>query len=91
MGSSILSGDFVISNGKKQKLQSQNKKSYKVEYVRNAPLSIRLAVLSIDNFRCVFCGRSPATDVGVRLHIDHIIPFANGGKSLLEILQNSLF
>jgi len=58
-----------------------------VEKSRTVPLSLRMKVLSRDNFRCVFCGRSPATDIGTKLHIDHIVPFANGGGNTLENLQ----
>jgi len=54
---------------------------------RDIPLKIRLQVLSRDKFRCIFCGRSPATDVNVILHIDHITPFSKGGKSVLDNLQ----
>ncbi len=57
------------------------------EDTRTISLKLRLDVLKRDNFRCVFCGRSPATDAGVILHIDHIIPFAKGGKTILENLQ----
>ena len=66
-------------------------KEYNTEYRRGnnrtIPLGIRLKVLDRDNFRCVFCGKSPATDLGTRLHIDHIVPFSKGGKSILENLQ----
>lgn len=42
------------------------------------PPRLRFQVLKRDNFRCKFCGRGE-TD-GVKLHIDHIIPVANGGS-----------
>jgi hypothetical protein len=58
-----------------------------VEKSRTVPLNLRIKVLSRDNFRCVFCGKSPATDIGTKLHIDHIVPFANDGKNTLENLQ----
>jgi len=48
---------------------------------------LRLKVLNRDNFKCVFCGKSPATDFGTKLHIDHIIPFSKGGTSTLDNLQ----
>jgi len=60
---------------------------YKKEDTRSIPVSIRLKVMERDNFHCVLCGRSPATDVGVKLHLDHIIPFSKGGKSTEENLQ----
>ncbi|MBI4039509.1 HNH endonuclease [Candidatus Daviesbacteria bacterium] len=58
-----------------------------VEKTRTVPLSVRIKVLSRDNFRCVFCGKSPATDIGTRLHIDHVIPFSKGGTNVAENLQ----
>lgn len=83
MGDALLADDFV--------LPFQNKKESKIEYkkenFRNISLSLRLHVLNRDNFRCVFCGKSPVTDIGTKLHIDHIEPFSNGGKSVLENLQ----
>ncbi len=63
----------------------------KIENVRTISLSLRLKVLNRDSFRCVFCGKSPATDLGTKLHIDHIIPFSKGGKSGVENLQTLCF
>lgn len=54
---------------------------------RSMPLNIRVKVLNRDNFRCIFCGKSPATDVGVKLHVDHIVPFSRGGTNSLDNLQ----
>ncbi|OGL29634.1 hypothetical protein A3E76_06285 [Candidatus Saccharibacteria bacterium RIFCSPHIGHO2_12_FULL_44_22] len=54
---------------------------------RTIPLSLRVKVLSRDKFRCVFCGKSPAIDVGTILHIDHIKPFSKGGENTLDNLQ----
>ena len=47
--------------------------------------SLRYDVLKRDHFRCVLCGRS-AND-GVRLHVDHILPVAKGGKTVLWNLR----
>ena len=41
--------------------------------------SLRYDILSRDNFTCVLCGASARQ--GVRLHVDHIVPIAKGGKS----------
>lgn len=54
---------------------------------RNACLGLRYKVLSRDKFKCVCCGASPATDPTCKLHIDHIIPFSKGGKTVLVNLQ----
>jgi 5-methylcytosine-specific restriction endonuclease McrA len=40
-----------------------------------------------DRFRCLACGRSPATHLNVELHADHILAVANDGKTTLENLQ----
>ena len=86
-GNDILTDDFVLSDREEQKTQHENKVEYKKENSRNVSLSLRLEVLSRDKFRCVFCGKSPSIDIGTELHIDHIVPFASGGKSSLENLQ----
>ncbi len=48
---------------------------------------LRFQVFKRDNFRCVACGRSPATHFGVELHADHILSVANDGKTVLTNLQ----
>ena len=54
---------------------------------RDVPDRLRISVLKRDNFKRVFCGRSPALESGVILHIDHIIPFSKGGETIKENLQ----
>ena len=66
---------------------SRNRKEILDEEKRTIPLKLRLEALKRDHFRCVFCGRSPATEPGVVLHIDHRVAFAEGGKTVLENLQ----
>lgn len=41
---------------------------------------LRYEIMKRDKFRCVLCGRN-AIDDGVKLHIDHFIPIAFGGKT----------
>ncbi len=48
---------------------------------------LRFKVFLRDHFRCVACGRSPATHLNVELHADHILAVVNGGKTILENLQ----
>ncbi|HUF08680.1 MAG TPA: HNH endonuclease [Rhodothermales bacterium] len=54
---------------------------------RQPTLGLRYQVLSRDRFRCVSCGRSPATHVGCVLHVDHILPFSRGGKTVAANLR----
>jgi hypothetical protein len=58
-----------------------------IEKRRNPPDRLRLRVLDRDGYRCVLCGRSPATEVGVVLHLDHIMPVADGGLTTYENLR----
>jgi len=54
---------------------------------RPIPLGLRYDVLKRDDFRCVLCGRSPATNPGLKLHVDHIVPESSGGPTTLENLR----
>src|SRR5438477_354199 len=40
---------------------------------------VRWKILKRDRYRCVACGKSPATEPGVELEVDHIVPVARGG------------
>jgi hypothetical protein len=55
---------------------------------RDVPLGLRYRVLARDRFRCVLCGRSPATSLTVSLHVDHIIPWSRGGRTVPENLRS---
>jgi predicted restriction endonuclease len=48
---------------------------------------LRFIVLRRDNFKCVACGRSPATDPSIILQPDHMKPWAKGGETTLDNLQ----
>lgn len=54
---------------------------------RSMSLSLRYKVLSRDRFRCVACGRSPAKDSDVELHVDHIVPWSRGGRNIESNLR----
>ncbi len=58
---------------------------------RSISLSLRYRVLSRDRFRCVICGRSPAKDPSVELHVDHIHPWSKGGQNTEENLRTLCF
>jgi len=48
---------------------------------------LRFLVMRRDHFKCKNCGRSPATDPKIILHVDHVRAWTNGGKTVLENLQ----
>jgi hypothetical protein len=54
---------------------------------REISMRLRFIVMKRDNFRCKTCGRSPATDSSVILHVDHIKPYSKGGETIQENLQ----
>ena len=54
---------------------------------RNPNWRLRFKVMKRDNFRCVACGRSPAKNPEVELHVDHIKPWSKGGETVIENLQ----
>ncbi|MBK9161728.1 MAG: HNH endonuclease [Nitrosomonadales bacterium] len=41
----------------------------------------RFRILVRDGFRCKSCGRSPLSEAGVELHVDHILPWSKGGET----------
>ncbi len=54
---------------------------------REPSLRLRFRVMRRDGFKCAQCGRSPATEAGVILHIDHVLAWAVGGETVYENLQ----
>lgn len=91
MGGEILTDSSKLKHNSFQTKQHKRRIEINTEDTRTIPLGIRLKVLNRDKFRCVFCGRSPAINIGVQLHIDHKVPFSEGGKSILENLQTLCF
>jgi 5-methylcytosine-specific restriction endonuclease McrA len=74
--------------------------SYEVEFKkrsgtkrtkRDPSLALRFFVLKRDSFRCVGCGRSPATVAGLVLEVDHVIAWANGGETIESNLRTLCF
>lgn len=54
---------------------------------RSISLGLRYEVLRRDRFRCSLCGSSPASRLGCELHVDHIVPFSRGGKTVATNLR----
>lgn len=68
--------------------KKQEKKEIKVKRTpRQINLRLRWKILKRDNFSCNKCGNSPAKDLNVELHVDHIIPWSKDGETVLENLE----
>jgi hypothetical protein len=49
--------------------------------------SLKYDVMKRDNFKCNYCGKSPAIDANIELQIDHILPISKGGDNYIENLK----
>lgn len=81
-----------VSTTKTENLISENsvkeeKKKALPEDRREIPIGMRFTIFKRDSYKCVMCGRSPATTFGIELHVDHIIPFSKGGKTREDNLR----
>lgn len=77
----------AASNSSAPLRESQTTAVLEAPAPRSIPLALRYKILSRDKFRCVTCGASPARDVGVDLHVDHIHPWSRGGQNVEENLR----
>lgn len=85
---------FVKYVNNEENISSENAiKNFKVQSAtrhkttRAVNWRLRFLVMRRDNFKCKSCGRSPAVDPKIILHVDHVIPYANGGETVFENLQ----
>jgi hypothetical protein len=53
-----------------------------LENARDIRLGLRFRVLHRDNFKCVLCGDHPARNPECVLHVDHVVPWSKGGKTI---------
>lgn len=78
-------GIRLIAEGTPEK---KAESSYRTNGDRRDPsMRLRYEVLARDHFTCRYCGASPKKDTNVTLHIDHIVPWSKGGKTVLDNLQ----
>lgn len=70
-----------ISKGKSNSLSAKRRTP------RKPSVRLRFQVLQRDNFTCRACGRSPATEIGVILEVDHVFAWSRGGETILTNLQ----
>lgn len=66
---------------RKEVINSKHKTSRTINW------RLRFIVMKNDNFKCKMCGRNPAMDPSIVLHVDHVKAWANWGETVLENLQ----
>ena len=55
---------------------------------REPTIKLKRIIEKMYNYKCNYCGASPAKDDGItKFHIDHIHPWNKGGETVLENLQ----
>lgn len=82
--SAIKDDEFIeMNNNNKNIIDTPIKHKTK----RDPNWRLRFLVMKRDGFKCIMCGKTPATTPGVELHIDHIHPWSKGGETILENLQ----
>lgn len=59
----------------------------KPEDRRHVPLGLRFQVLRRDRYTCLSCGDSPIKNKSCDLEVDHVRPFARGGRTVIENLR----
>jgi len=82
-----VGGQSKMSRSNRERIIETREPRKSLQKTRSVPLNLRYKVLNRDNFCCVSCGKSPATHIDTRLHVDHIIPFSEGGANSLANLQ----
>jgi len=72
---------------KKEQVIDKTTILYKHKTKRNINWRLRFIIMRRDNFKCKICGRSPATDPKITLHVDHIIPWTKEGETIPDNLH----
>lgn len=75
------------SEMEKFKEKETNREEIKHKTKREISDRLRFKILMRDGFTCRSCGRSPVKELGVELHVDHIIPWSKGGETVPENLE----
>lgn len=76
--------DYIFT-GKDEEIIDLPSKIIHNKSKRNIPLGLHYKIFKRDAFKCVVCGRN-AND-GIKLHVDHKIPYSLGGLTELNNLR----
>ena len=81
----ILSKSEIVTKKNAKERKSYIASRHKTK--RGINWRLRFLVMRRDKFKCVTCGRNPATNLGIILHVDHILAWDKGGETVIENLQ----
>lgn len=85
---SVLKGHFMANKGYRLPGLNAQAKVARIGVegaTRTIPASLRYQVLEAAKQRCLLCGRSVVD--GIRLHVDHVTPWSQGGRTVFENLR----
>jgi len=74
-----------VNEGTLPEIRTSSPQKSKRATPRNINWRLRAMVLMKDGAKCKLCGATPQD--GAKLHVDHIIPWARGGETVLDNLQ----
>ena len=77
----------TLNNTELERVQSENVNIIKMKTPRTVSNRLRFKVLMRDNFTCQYCGKTQQD--GVKLEVDHIIAYSNGGETIFENLRTA--
>ena len=74
---------------KSGEVEYNDSKTFGVKHKTKREISdrLRFRILMRDGFTCRKCGRSPVKELGIELHVDHILPWSKGGETVPENLE----
>lgn len=80
--------DETVDNAIEENVVNENRDiTIKHKTKREISDRLRFRILMRDSFTCKKCGRSPIKEMGVELHVDHILPWSKGGETIPENLE----
>lgn len=88
INSDSVNEDETLNNSLENNTKIENAKIVlKHKTKRDVSDRLRFRILMGDGFTCRKCGRNPMKEMGVELHVDHILPWSKGGETIPENLE----
>jgi len=77
--------ELLHNESEENKTEIKNNVKHKTK--RKISDRLRFKILMRDGFTCKSCGKSPMKEMGVELHVDHILPWSKGGETVPDNLE----